>query len=297
MDQHQSKFTLFASICFLLFTFNSYSQNKLDERHLKVALRMIGHQVLLYSGDSTSLVLPIEKENNQYRVQFDSEFEFNPEELVEIINQVVEDANISQGYIMEVNECGTNDVVYSYEMGNGEDVDIIACKTRSQPRACYSLLFTFSNQNDLNNDEVSYQIEEANDSESNRLYVIITVLTLLFIMIILFLRRRKGSRRIDPNLIQLGIYKFDKRNTELILEEQRIELTSKEAGLLMLLYNAANETVERETILNKVWGDEGDYIGRTLDVFISKLRKKLEADSNVKIVNIRGVGYKLVLNV
>jgi DNA-binding response OmpR family regulator len=48
--------------------------------------------------------------------------------------------------------------------------------------------------------------------------------------------------------------------------------------------------------LNKVWGDEGDYIGRTLDVFISKLRKKLEADSSIKIVNIRGVGYKLVMD-
>ena len=58
-----------------------------------------------------------------------------------------------------------------------------------------------------------------------------------------------------------------------------------------------NTTVERDVILNMVWGDEGDYVGRTLDVFISKLRKKLEADSSVKIVNIRGVGYKLVTEV
>jgi DNA-binding response OmpR family regulator len=55
--------------------------------------------------------------------------------------------------------------------------------------------------------------------------------------------------------------------------------------------------VERDEILNKVWGDDGDYVGRTLDVFISKLRKKLEADACVKIVNIRGVGYKLVVDV
>ena len=63
----------------------------------------------------------------------------------------------------------------------------------------------------------------------------------------------------------------------------------------MLLYQKANTTVERDIILNKVWGDEGDYVGRTLDVFISKLRKKLETDSTIKIVNIRGVGYKLVI--
>ena len=55
--------------------------------------------------------------------------------------------------------------------------------------------------------------------------------------------------------------------------------------------------MERDVILNMVWGDEGDYIGRTVDVFISKLRKKLEFDSKVKIVNVRGVGYKLVMDV
>lgn len=60
--------------------------------------------------------------------------------------------------------------------------------------------------------------------------------------------------------------------------------------------SSVNATVERDDILKSVWGDDGDYVGRTLDVFISKLRKKLEADSNIKIINIRGIGYKLVLN-
>ena len=92
----------------------------------------------------------------------------------------------------------------------------------------------------------------------------------------------------------MGEYYFDTRNTELIIEHKRIELTAKEADLLLLLYHSANNTVERDVILNRVWGDEGDYVGRTLDVFISKLRKKLEFDAKVKIVNIRGVGYKLV---
>jgi DNA-binding response OmpR family regulator len=63
-----------------------------------------------------------------------------------------------------------------------------------------------------------------------------------------------------------------------------------------LLNNTVNNTVEKEIILKEVWGDEGDYVGRTLDVFISKLRKKLESDDKVKIVNVRGVGYKLVVN-
>ena len=128
-------------------------------------------------------------------------------------------------------------------------------------------------------------------------YVIIIVLFVLVTVVVLFLRKRRNKSTIDLNLIPLGEYHFDKRNTALLIEEQRIELTSKEADLLLLLYNSANTTVERELILNRVWGDEGDYVGRTLDVFISKLRKKLEFDSKVKIVNIRGIGYKLVMDV
>ena len=126
-----------------------------------------------------------------------------------------------------------------------------------------------------------------------------TALGILFIGLMALLgfyitKQRRLSQ--DPDLITLGAYTFDKRNTELILENQRIELTHKEADLLLLLYSNANTTVERDEILNKIWEDEGHYVGRTLDVFISKLRKKLELDTKVKIVNIRGVGYKLVVN-
>ena len=64
--------------------------------------------------------------------------------------------------------------------------------------------------------------------------------------------------------------------------------------MLILLHQNINTTLEREQILKEVWGDEGDYVGRTLDVFISKLRKRLKADDNVKIVNVRGVGYRFV---
>jgi DNA-binding response OmpR family regulator len=99
----------------------------------------------------------------------------------------------------------------------------------------------------------------------------------------------------NPNSISLGIYQFNKVSMELSLQNKQLELSSKEAELLNLLLSSANSTVEREHMLKTVWGDEGNYIGRTLDVFISKLRKKLEGDANIKIVNIRGIGYKLVV--
>ncbi len=267
-------------VCILLFISRSNAQEKTNEKHIEVSLRMIGHQVLISSNDSTSRVLPIIKENNQYRIQFESEFVFNPEELVSTVDRVVKETGIADNYIVEVINCETEKVVYSFEMDDLEKSDIIPCKSRIQPKSCYSLLFTL--------------IETKETSQIN--YIII-VLFVIIAVVLFFLWKRRNKSTIDPNWIPLGLYYFDKQNTELIIEQQRIELTSKESDLLLLLYEAANTTVEREVILNMVWGDEGDYVGRTLDVFISKLRKKLEFDSKVKIVNIRGVGYKLVLDV
>jgi DNA-binding response OmpR family regulator len=107
--------------------------------------------------------------------------------------------------------------------------------------------------------------------------------------------RRKNPVETDPNLILIGASQFDKRHMVLSFENKKVTLSNKEAELLSLLHASANKPVERDVILQRVWGDEGDYVGRTLDVFISKLRKKLEADASVKIVNIRSVGYKLIM--
>ena len=82
----------------------------------------------------------------------------------------------------------------------------------------------------------------------------------------------------------------------LAIGSDQIDLSHKEADLLNLLYSSVNKTLGREDIQKIVWGNDSSYIGRTLDVFISKLRKKLSKDPNVKIVNERGVGYRLVLS-
>jgi len=289
----------FAFVCILLFFSKSNAQDTLRESHIIVSLRAIGHQVLLSSADSTSRVLPIIKENDRYRIQFETEFGFIPEDLVSTVNRVVKETGMANSYIVEVEKCETGEVVYSYKMDYLEKLNIIPCKTRVQPKSCYSLLFTFIEHKGAKAvlDTVTPDRSGGSNDETSPLIVIISaVLLVLIIVLFFFLWKRRTRSAIDPNLIPIGEYHFDKRNTELIIEHQRIELSSKEADLLLLLYNAVNTTVERVVILNMIWGDEGDYIGRTLDVFISKLRKKLEADSSVKIVNIRGVGYKMVIN-
>ncbi|MFV9551498.1 winged helix-turn-helix domain-containing protein [Algibacter sp. PT7-4] len=272
---------------FFLFVIVGNAQEKINDKHIEVALRMIGHRILLNSADSTSRVLPLKKEKNQYKIQFESKLVFNPDSLVSIVKNVVDEAKIASNYIVEVEECGTANVVYSFEMDIFKKLDIIPCQGRVLPKSCYSILFTIidakANQNN------------ALFSKTNAIYYIVIAI-LLIMLLWTFFKKRMAIKGNNANLIPLGNYVFDKKNTELIINHKKIELTSKEADLLLLLYNAANTTVERDVILSMVWGDEGDYIGRTVDVFISKLRKKLELDSQLKIVNVRGVGYKLVTN-
>ncbi len=300
MGLSQIKIALFTLAGILLFIARSNAQDADNERHIEVSLRMIGHQVLLSSNDSTSRVLPIIKENDRYRIQFESEFEFKPEELVSTVDRVVKETRLANSYIVEVEKCETGELVYSFKMDDLDKSDIIPCKGRVQPKLCYSLLFTLIETRYTNTALLTATPDSSNGSnaETSQMgYIIMVVLFVLIALVFFFMWKRKNKPTNDPNMIPLGTYHFDKRNTELLIEHQRIDLTSKEADLLLLLYNAVNTTVEREVILNMVWGDEGDYVGRTLDVFISKLRKKLEFDSKVKIVNIRGVGYKLVLDV
>ncbi len=287
---YKFSFTLF--ICLLMMFFSGNGQDSPDEKSVEVALRMIGHQVLLSSKDSTSRVLPIVREGGRYRIQFESEFEFEPTRLVSLIDSIASETNLASSYIVEVEQCETRAVVYSFKMDDLEQSDIIPCKGRMQPKACYTLMFTLLARNEVGSTALPVTAENGAMG-----YGMLAVFLAMLCGLLLFLWKRRKAAQNDPNLIPLGEYHFDKRNTKLLINQQKIELTSKEADLLLLLYTMVNTTVEREVILNKVWGDQGDYVGRTLDVFISKLRKKLEADSNLKIANIRGVGYKLIMDV
>ncbi len=300
MSLKQFKLTSFIFASLLLFISSSNAQDTHNDSHIEVSLRMIGHQVLLDANDSTSLVLPIIKEDDRYKIQFETEFDFKPEELVSTVDRIIKKTGMADSYIVEVEKSETGEIVYSFKIDDLDKLDIIPCQTRIQPKSSYSLLFTLIETGRKNSELPTVTTDSSNRSNTETSQVIDIIMVVLFILIALvsfFLWKRKNRSTIHPNLIPLGEYHFDKRNTELLIEKQRIELTSKEADLLILLYNAVNSTVEREVILKMVWGDEGAYVGRTLDVFISKLRKKLEFDSKVKIVNIRGVGYKLVMDV
>jgi len=111
-----------------------------------------------------------------------------------------------------------------------------------------------------------------------------------------FLRRSNGLTLPDEKSFKLGNYEFDYTNLMLKTKGNEKSLTQKEAEVLQLLYQHRNRVLKREEILKHVWGDDDYFMGRSMDVFISKLRKYLKEDPAVQIVNHHGVGFRLELN-
>ena len=94
--------------------------------------------------------------------------------------------------------------------------------------------------------------------------------------------------------IKIGNYIFNFTKQTLSCLETTENLTHREAQLLFYLFEKKNEVLDRTFILNKLWGNDDFFNARSMDVFISKLRKKLKKDPNIQIINIRGFGYKLI---
>lgn len=97
----------------------------------------------------------------------------------------------------------------------------------------------------------------------------------------------------EESNIQLGDYLFDTLNYQLKHAKFEKTLTKKEAQILKILCKFKNQVVPRDMVLNAVWGQDDYFVGRSLDVFITKLRKYFKEDDSIQISNIHGVGFKL----
>ncbi|WP_375446953.1 response regulator transcription factor [uncultured Fibrella sp.] len=124
----------------------------------------------------------------------------------------------------------------------------------------------------------------------------------LLLKIEVFLKRSRTSTspvtsqvRVAPPLPAIGTYLFDQANLTLNRAGQNDILTQREADVLAFLLARPNAVVRRDDLLRAIWGDDDYFMGRSLDVFISRLRKRLSADSTVRIDSVHGVGFRLVI--
>lgn len=114
----------------------------------------------------------------------------------------------------------------------------------------------------------------------------------LIVRIKALLNRAKKTE--SKKVMELGAFHFYPEKQLLITDGEEITLTHREAQLLYHLILHRNAVLDRSVILKKLWGDDDFFNARSMDVFITKLRKKLKADTSIQIINIRGIGYKLI---
>ena len=119
-----------------------FAETSENDKHIEVAMRMIGHEILRESGDSISRILPVEKDVNRYSIRFGTNFQFEPEKLISTTDRVVRQSNVANHYLVEVRDSKSGNVVYSYEKGNSMTTNIVPCVGRIQPEGSYFIDFT-----------------------------------------------------------------------------------------------------------------------------------------------------------
>jgi DNA-binding response OmpR family regulator len=109
------------------------------------------------------------------------------------------------------------------------------------------------------------------------------------------LSRMLANHKSEQREFKIGAFEFDYVNQYLMNGDEQKKLTKKEADLLRLLCLNQNEVMQRELALKSIWGSDDYFNGRSMDVFISRLRKYLKSDPDIQLINIHGVGFKLAV--
>ena len=270
-----------------VFSFLSFSnlsgKNEDFTESVKIALREVGNQLLLSNGDSISLVLPVKEINTlKFSLTFEKQLKLKPKPLVDIVKSVFEKSSLSKNYRVEVLRCSDHEVEYSYEINELEEQTIIPCAGRDLPKSCYII-------------EVKFLEKSSKISIVKIILYGLLLIAFLLGMNLVFPKNKLLKDRTNrlENAINIGSFQFYPEQHKLIQKAIEIALSKKECELLEIFVANANQIVTREALNKKVWEDNGVIVGRSLDTYISKLRKKLQQDNSIKLTNVHGIGYKL----
>lgn len=272
---------LFMAAIFMAFSKDDSDDFEIDRR--EVLLRRIGHEILLQSGDSTSRVLPVKKiAENEYQIRFENELTFQTDSLVNTTQRLLAKDPFANDYVIKVLNCGNSSVAYGYAISKNKKDDIVACIGRMQPKGCYMI-------------NIKFKTNSLITTATNKYFL--GGLSLLAFVGFVFLRSVNPKSDLPKNdhnqIFTFGSVVFDAQKRQLLINKETIDLTGTETRLLLIFALSPNETIERSRLQKELWEDEGIIVGRSLDMFISKLRKKLELDPNSNIVVVRNKGYKL----
>jgi len=280
---------LAVSSIFLFVSALKYPSEQADflEKRAVLVIRKVGHLLLHQAGDSSSRVLPVKRVNDHtFQLEFQSEFSFKPDTLVRIIRQNLSANNLPLNYMVSVFDCVSNELVYGFEINPGRN-NIISCMGRVQPKGCYSIQIAF----------LDFGLKQGVNPRVYQLGSAFTLISLIGYVGFLYFKRKKSNVIGESNFVRLGIFSFFKDQRLLKSGAETIELSDKETKLLEIFAAQQNQLIDRERLLKEVWENDGIFTARSLDMFVSRLRKILKSDPSIQIINVYGKGYKLeILN-
>lgn len=259
-----------------------------------LALRQIGHDYLSSLGDHHSTIpAVVPRPDGSLFLQLERHVDYDT--ISTITARVLDHFEITDSYTLSLEDCETGEVFLGgfwkgvRESGLSEPGMEVACAERDQPIRCASLSIAFP--------------PPAAPPTGPIPWVLLGVGCLLIIAGPAWQRLHTAPRAASSELQETAPVSDRQRlgsNCSFSLAEQSLEvgttpheLTYREAKLFSFLVSNANQVLERETIHDAVWGEEGIMVGRSLDVFISRIRKKLTDAAGVEIQTVHGVGYRL----
>jgi len=257
-----------------------------------ITLRKLGHLLLLSSKDSTSRIMPVvQQRKGEYLISFEKPFGFIPDSLVRIATDMKTQNLLSGSFTLSVYEQGNHQLVYGF---TSEELEkgIAPCIDRAMPAARYHIRIQFSS-GILNAGALPLPVIPS---------VFSALLVAGGIVGFGFYRRRandkksgNGTEKYDsPSQgVKIGAYRYQPDSRELVFNKERVELTDKEQTLLNIFLKHPNQVIDRNLLLKLGWEDEGVVTGRSLDVYVSKLRKRFASDPSVSFRNVHGKGYSL----
>jgi len=285
---------LVAALGIILVVYSSVStgSSKYDETKRVIALRKIAHEVLLHSGDSVSKVLPVKQMSAQeFHIYPEQAFTISPDSFVNIVNKAALQYGLQKNFTANIVKYQQEETIYGFAAAPFQkDKSAASCLGRDLPVDHYYLSFVFA--------------APPQSMIHNSFFYLGGAALLFGFLYFGWLKSRRAVVELPPadddpeepvekNYLSIGQYKFYPQQQQLELNADKITLTTKETKVLQILANTPNSIIERDTIQKEVWENEGVIVTRSLDMFISKLRKKLSGDAQVKIVNVHGKGYKL----
>lgn len=259
---------------------------------VNLALRRTVHHLLLKSGDSTSRIQPVQQPTEQtFQIRINHSFDYS--RLPPLLQESFNVHDIQVNYDVVVLDCAQGELQLGYNFRDLTKNNEVPCVGRQQLHGCYTLQVTFATPSPASPPIMGW-------------WVVVLGSLLVGLGYVVWKRRPTYDQTETPTAdpiptttdrIPFGHSSFEPARQLLHSGSSQYNLTYREAKLLTFFIGHLNQVVERDFILKSVWEDEGIIVGRSVDVFVSRLRKMLQHDPTIRIVAVHGVGYRVeVLN-